>query len=69
MNGAAKLHPQFVTDAQGRRKAVLLPLEEYEELLEDLADLAVVVERRGEDTVPHEGLKEELRSDGFLGKP
>lgn len=64
MNGAAKLHPQFVTDAQGRKKAVLLPLEEYEKLLEDLADLAVVAERRDEETMPHERLKKERGHDG-----
>ena len=64
MSGVAKLHPQFVTDAQGQRTAVLLPLAEYEQLLEDLADLAVVAERRGEDTVPHERLKKERGYDG-----
>ena len=27
---------QYVTDANGERTAVILPLDEYEELLEDL---------------------------------
>ena len=30
---------QYVLDCKGRRKSVLLPLREYEDLLEDLHDL------------------------------
>jgi PHD/YefM family antitoxin component YafN of YafNO toxin-antitoxin module len=40
-------HPEYITDANGHRKAVVLPIEEYESLIEDLADLAIVAERRG----------------------
>ena len=39
---------QYVLDRKGRRKSVLLPLREYEDLLEDLHDLAVIAERRDE---------------------
>ena len=42
------LHPECITDANGHRKAVVLPIEEYESLIEYLADLAIVAERRGE---------------------
>lgn len=31
--------PQFVTDSEGRRIGVLLDLETYEQMLEDLEDL------------------------------
>ena len=34
-------HPrkrQYIVDAQGRRKAVVLPLKEYKQLMEDLHD-------------------------------
>ncbi len=37
---------RFIVDDQGRRTEVVLPLREYQELLEDLHDLAVVAERR-----------------------
>jgi PHD/YefM family antitoxin component YafN of YafNO toxin-antitoxin module len=57
---------QYVTDEAGERKAVLLALEEYERLVEDLADLAVAAERREEPTVPHSQFVEELRRDGLL---
>ena len=60
------LRPQYVTDDHGRRRAVILPIEEYEELLEDLDDLAVIAERREESTLPHQDVVEQLRRDGYL---
>ena len=61
-----RLHPQYVTDPDGQRKAVILPVEEFEELLEDLDDLAVAAERRDDQTVPHQKAKAELKRDGLL---
>ena len=40
----------FVVDENGKRTAVALPIEEYERLLEDLEDLAVIAQRRHEPT-------------------
>ena len=57
---------QFVTDADGRKVAVLLPVEEYEELLEDVQDLAVIAERRDEPRVAWEDVKRRLQEDGIL---
>ena len=57
---------QYLTDDRGERTAVVLPLPEYEKLLEDLADLAVVAERRPEPTVPHEQFVSELKRDGIV---
>jgi PHD/YefM family antitoxin component YafN of YafNO toxin-antitoxin module len=57
---------QFLTDKDGKKTAVLLPLAEYEQLLEDLEDLAAIVERRKEPTVPHEQFIRELKKDGLL---
>ena len=34
-----KIHERFVTDSAGRRTAVLLDMEEYEKLLQDLEEL------------------------------
>lgn len=66
MPPADKLHPQFVTDAAGRQTAVILPLGEYNELMEDLDDLAMAAERVDEPTVPHGKVVAELRKDGYL---
>ena len=45
MTSATELHPKYVTDAKGHQTAVVLPIEEFNSLLEDLEDLAVVAER------------------------
>jgi hypothetical protein len=55
---------QYQTDAQGRRTAVVLPISEYEQLLEDLHDLAVVSERRDEETIDEAELRRRLAGDG-----
>ncbi len=40
---------RYVVNSEG--KAVVLPVKEYEKLLEDLHDLAVVAERRNEPSI------------------
>jgi PHD/YefM family antitoxin component YafN of YafNO toxin-antitoxin module len=49
-----------------RRPAVILPLGEFEELMEDLEDLAAIAERRHEPTTSHEDFVAELKRDGVL---
>jgi hypothetical protein len=51
---------QYVTDARGRKTAVILPLKEYERILEDLHDLAVVAERRDEPPISLDEMKRRL---------
>jgi len=57
---------RFIVDEKGKRVSVVLPVDEYEELLEDLHDLAVVVERRREPAVSHSALKQRLKAGGLL---
>ncbi|HEX3144100.1 MAG TPA: hypothetical protein VHQ64_09020 [Pyrinomonadaceae bacterium] len=57
---------QFVVDAKGRKKAVLLSFDQYQKLLEDLHDLAVVAERREEKSISLSELKRRLKKDGVL---
>ncbi len=57
---------EFVTDTKGNKKAVVLPIKQYEQLLEDLHDLAVVAERRDEAPVGFEEMKKRLRKRGVL---
>ena len=54
------LHEQFIVDESGRKKAVILPIEDYEELLEDLHDLAVIAERKDEPAVSFNEIKKRL---------
>ena len=62
----ANSQEQYIIDGKGQKTAVILPVEEYEELLEDLHDLAVIAERRDEPTVSFEELKKRLQADGLL---
>ena len=57
---------QYVTDAKGERTAVILPLEEYEELLEDLHVSRVAKETKDEPRRPLIDVVEELRNAGEI---
>ena len=57
---------QYVTNSDGEKTAVIVPIGEFEELLEDVEDLAVVAERRDEPTISHDELLAELKRDGLL---
>lgn len=54
---------QYVVDRDGNRQAVIIPLKEYEQLMEDLHDLAVIAERRGEEPIGLEEMKRRLHWD------
>jgi hypothetical protein len=58
-------HLQYLTNEKGKKTAVVMPIQDYEKLLEDLDDLAVVAERRDEGTIPHEEFKRSLKRDGL----
>jgi hypothetical protein len=57
---------RFAFDAKGKKIGVILPLKEYQKLMEDLHDLAVIAERRAEKTVPLNEMKRRLKRDGLL---
>ena len=59
-------HEQYVVDAEGKKTAVILPVARYEQLLEDLHDLAVVAERRAEKPISLEEMEGRLKADGLL---
>jgi glutamate/tyrosine decarboxylase-like PLP-dependent enzyme len=61
-----ELHAQYITNEAGERVSVILPLVDFEHLIEDIEDLAAVAERRKEPTIPHEQLVKELKKDGLL---
>ena len=52
--------PQYITDADGKKLSVILPIADYLELLEDLEDLATIAERRNETTISLEDVLTEL---------
>jgi len=60
------LQEQYVVDTTGNKTAVILPLKQYEQLMEDLHDLAIVAERREEEPISLEEMKRRLKEDGLL---
>jgi len=60
------MNARYITSEDGSRTDVVLPVADYEELMEDLHDLAVIAERREEPSVPLEEVKKKLKEDGLL---
>jgi hypothetical protein len=52
---------QYLTDESGKKTAVVLPITDYEKLLEDLNDLSAIADRRDEASIPHDQFKAELK--------
>jgi hypothetical protein len=61
-----ELGVQYISDESGEKTGVVLPIQQFRELLEDLEDLAILAERRDEPTLSHEALLAELKKDGLL---
>ena len=56
----------YVVNEKGEKTAIIIPIEKYEELLEDLEDLAAVASRKTKPTYDWEDLKKKLKADGVL---
>ena len=56
---------QYLTNEKGKKTAVVMPIEDYEKLREDMDDLAVIAERRDEETISHEELKRSVKRNGL----
>ena len=61
-----KTRGQYIVDENGKKTAVVIPVREFQRLLEDLHDLTVVAERRDEPTVSLDELRRRLRADGLI---
>lgn len=57
---------KYLIDEDGKKTSVVLSVEDYEEILEDIHDLAVIAERKDEPTINFDKLKTRLKSDGLL---
>ena len=57
---------QYLTNEHGDRTSVVLPIRDYEKFLEDLEDLAVVVERRNDLVIANEDFVSDLKRDDIL---
>ena len=57
---------KYLIDETGKKTAVVLPLKEYEELIEDIHDLSIIAERKNEPVVGFNEVRERLKTDGLL---
>ena len=57
---------EFITDGKGKRKAVILDIHLYQEILDDLEDLRLLAERKDEATSSLEEVEERLKARDFL---
>ncbi len=57
---------QFVTDTDGHKTAVILPIEDYEEMMEDLQMGRAARESKGDSRREFEDVVKELRSAGEI---
>ena len=57
---------QYLTDERGEKVAVVIPIADFDALMEDVADLACVAERRDEDRLSLDEVKKQLVADGLI---
>ncbi len=60
------MNARYITSEDGSRTDVVIPVADFEELMEDLKDLAVIAERKDEPSVPLKKVKNKLQKDGLL---
>ncbi len=58
---------EYVVGENGEKKAIILPIEDYEGLIEEIHDLKVIAERKGEEDISLADFKKRLKKDGVLG--
>ena len=61
-----EMNVRYVTDKKGVKKEVILSVKDFENLLEDLEDLAVAAERRNEGTFNHESVIKDLKKNRII---
>lgn len=57
---------QYVVDDHGRKTAIILPTKVYDQMLQDIHDLAVVAQRRREGTITFAEMKKRMKKSGLL---
>ncbi len=53
-------HEQFIVDNNGNKSAVILPIDDYNDLMEDLHDLATIAERKDKKVISFEEMEKRL---------
>ena len=58
----ARNNPRYLVDESGRKISVVLAMNEYRQLMEDLQDLALIAERKNEPTESLGEVKKRLQA-------
>lgn len=61
-----KIKKQFLVDDNGLRQAVVIDLAKYRELMEDIADLKVLAERKDNTKLSYAHFALRLKKHGIL---
>ena len=59
-------HPHFIVNETGNKESVILSIDDYSTLIEEIEDLAAIAERQTEKNFSHSEVIAELKSDGYL---
>ncbi|MEW5843080.1 MAG: hypothetical protein AB1775_07435 [Bacteroidota bacterium] len=57
---------RYIIDKNGNKKEVVLSIKEFNELLEDFEDLAMIAERKKDKVVKHSDVIKILRENALL---
>jgi len=57
-----KIKEQFLVNKKGKPISVIIPFNQYQQLLEDIHDLAIVAERREEPVLSWDNFKKKLNT-------
>ena len=60
------INPNYITNDSGEKMSVILSIKEFENILEDIEDLAIVAERKDEETTSHQDFIQELKQDAII---
>jgi len=61
-----KYPPKYIVDSNGNKTEVILSIELYEQMLEDIHDLTIVAERRSQQSISLGEMKKRLNRNGTL---
>ena len=57
---------EYITDIKGKKTKVVMQIDEYENLLEDLHDLSVIAARKKENLLTFDNVLNGLKMDGGI---
>jgi hypothetical protein len=57
--------PQYLVNQKGQKEFVVLTVHQYDELIEDLFDLALMAGRKNESRISYDAFVKGLKKDGL----